>query len=70
MNHIERMELEAEELNNKITKATEFLENEIKNPTCTNEVQRIKLACQIEYMLNYFTVLTDRINYDKSLLNK
>lgn len=65
MTHIERMELELEELNEKIKKATKFVENEIKNPNFTDEVQRIKLSCQIEYMLNYALILRERIKYDK-----
>lgn len=67
INYIEKMEVELIALNEKIKKATEFLEKEIVTPTCTNEIQRIKLACQIEYMLNYASILEERIEYDKTL---
>lgn len=65
MTHIERMELELKELNEKIEKGTYFLEKEIKEPKFTDEVQRIKLACQIEYMIAYANILSERIEYDK-----
>ncbi len=67
MTHIERMELELKELNEKIEKATKFLEEEIENPNKTNEIQRIKLACQIEHMISYAYTLKERIDYDKDL---
>lgn len=63
--HIERMELELKELNEKIKKGTEFIEKEIQNPKFTDEAQRIRLAIQMEYMLNYASVLNERIEYDK-----
>lgn len=64
---IEKMEIELIVLNEKIKKATEFLEKEIETPKTTNEIQRIKLACQIEYMLNYASILKERIEYDKTV---
>lgn len=64
---IEKMEIELIVLNEKIKKETKFLEEEIKTPTCTNEIQRIKLACQIKYMINYASILEERIEYDKTL---
>lgn len=67
--HIERMELELKELNEKIKKGTEFIEKEIQNPKFTDEAQRIRLAIQMEYMLNYASVLNERIEYDKTKEN-
>lgn len=67
--HIEKMELELKELDEKIQKGREFLEKEIQNPKFTDEVQRIRLAIQMEYMLNYACVLNERIEYDKSKEN-
>lgn len=64
MKHIKRMEEELKELETKIKKATEFLEKEIKTHSFTVEVQRIKLACQIEHMQSYASVLKERIAYD------
>jgi hypothetical protein len=66
MTHIERMELELKELNEKIEKGCKFLEKEIEKPNFTDEIQRIKLACQIEYMSNYASILKERIEYDKA----
>ena len=65
MTHIERMEIELRELNEKIEKGTVFLEREIKEHKFTDEIQRIKLACQIEHMTAYANVLSERIKYDK-----
>lgn len=66
MAHIKRMELELKELNEKIEKGIEFLDKEIEKPNFTDETQRIRLACQIEYMSNYASVLKERIEYDKA----
>lgn len=66
MTHIERMEMELKELNEKIEKGTVFLEKEIKEPKFTDEIQRVKLACQIEHMTAYANVLLERIKYDKN----
>lgn len=65
MTHIERMELELKELNERIGKGTEFLDKEIEKPNFTDETQRIMLACQIKYMEDYALVLKERIEYDK-----
>lgn len=67
--HIEKMELELKELNEKIEKNLKFLDKEIQNPKFTDEAQRIRLAIQMEYMLNYASVLNERIEYDKTKEN-
>lgn len=65
MGHIERMQIELEELQEKIMKANEFVKKEIEQPKFTDEKQRIALCCQISYMSCYATVLQERIDYDK-----
>ena len=70
MEHIERMRKELQELEAKTEKATEFLEEEIKIHNFTDEIQRIKLASQIEHMLSYASVLKERIAYDTEKINK
>ena len=67
--HIEKMELELKELNEKIEKNLKFLDKEIQDPKITDEVQRIRLAIQMEYMLHYASVLNERIEYDKTKEN-
>lgn len=66
MTHIERMEKEFEELNDKIVKGQEFLDKENKEPKFTDEIQRFFLSEQLNHMLGYREVLRDRIKYDKS----
>lgn len=68
MNHIERMELELSELNEKIEKADLFLTKEIDEPNKLNDAQKIMLGIQISYMIDYASILKERINYDKGLV--
>lgn len=69
MDYIERMKIELGMLENNIEKATRFVEQEIEKPHFTDEVQRIKLACQIEHMTAYANVLKERIKYDRKKTN-
>ena len=66
MKHIERLRKELEELQDKINNLETFLECEILKPNFTDEIQRIKLSCQLEYMLNYAQILQERIAYDSN----
>lgn len=68
MNHIERMELELSDLNEKIEKADLFLTKEIDEPNKLNDAQKIMLGIQISYMIDYASILKERINYDKGLV--
>ena len=63
---VERMEKELQELNERIFKLENFLENEhIVICPKTNEYQRTMLAVQLEYMKNYARILDERIRYEK-----
>lgn len=66
MEHIKRMRKELEELQVKINNLEVFLEHEIHNRKYTDEIQRIKLSCQLEHMLGYAQVLEERIKYDSN----
>ena len=66
MDYLERMKIELGMLETNIEQSTRFLKKEIVIPRFTDEVQRIKLACQIEYMSNYASILKERIEYDKA----
>lgn len=66
LNHIERMELELEELSEKIDKGQEFLYKENKEPKFTDEIQRFFLKEQLQCMVGYRETLRDRIKYDLS----
>lgn len=70
MGHIERMENEFKELDGKITKAIEFLNNETREPKFTDETQRYFLEQQIEYMIGYRETLRDRIKYDSKKMEE
>lgn len=65
--HIERMKIELKELEEKLDKASEFLKKEILTPKYTNEIQRIRLSCQVEHMDRYKQILKERIEYDSNL---
>lgn len=69
-NHIERMEEEAQELEEKIEKLVVFIEREKIEPKFTDEEQRIKLVLQKEYMINYADILRQRIYCDTLKTNK
>lgn len=64
LNHIEKMELELKELNDKIVKGQEFLDKENKEPKLTNKTQRYFLSKQLQSMTFYRKYLKDRIEYD------
>lgn len=68
--HIDRMNDEFDELNDKITKAMEFLGNETKSPKFTDDIQRSFLEQQIEYMVGYREILRDRIEYDSKKMEE
>lgn len=68
MEHIKRMETELAELEERIQKAQYFLKKELSEPKFTDEIQRMELSCQIEYMINYARILKDRITYDTKKL--
>lgn len=70
LNHIERMELELEELNGKIVKGQQFLDKENKEPKFTDEIQRFFLSEQLQCMVGYRETLRDRIKYDLSKQHK
>lgn len=64
MEHVKRMEVELQELENKIEKLTVFLEKEKKEPKFTDEEQRALLELQKGHMEDYASVLKQRIYYD------
>lgn len=66
MEHIKRMEVELQELENKIEKLTVFLEKESEKPKYTDDIQRILLENQKEHMKSYARILKQRIYYDIS----
>lgn len=68
--YILRMKEELKELEIKIDKARIFLDKELKNPTFTNEFQRINLSRQIDYMNDYKGSLSYRIECEKYLLKE
>lgn len=70
LNHIERMDLELEELNDKIVKGQDFLDKEKKEPKFTDETQRFFLSEQLICMVGYRETLRDRIKYDLSKQHK
>lgn len=67
MEHIERMELELQEIKWKIEKGRAFLNKEMQEAKYTNELQRQLLAIQLTHMENYHNVLLARINNDKNI---
>ena len=67
MEHIKRMETELKELNEKRMKLSDFLTSELEKPKFTNEIQRIKMCIQLEYMNQYAGILEGRIEYDEYL---
>lgn len=69
MEHILRMELELQELEERKEKLITFYEREKEKPKFTNETQRIYLAIQYEHMDNYSKILRERIEYEKELHN-
>lgn len=64
MTHIERMELELRELDEKITKGQEFLTRETLRPKFLNSAQMMLLDKQLYHMIQYKEILEDRIKYD------
>ncbi|MGL5051258.1 MAG: crAss001_48 related protein [Fusobacteriaceae bacterium] len=66
MTHIERMELEFTELNDKIVKGQEFIAKENKEPKFLDGTQRFLLSEQLSSMLDYREILRDRIKYDSN----
>lgn len=64
MEHIKRMEVELQELEEKIEKLTVFLEKEKKEPKFTDEEHRTLLKLQKGHMEDYASVLKQRIYYD------
>lgn len=67
--HIMRMITEFNELEIKLHKAKQFLGSN-KSNYILDEIQRIKLAIQVEYMERYVEVLQERINYDSKKISK
>ncbi|MGL5051003.1 MAG: crAss001_48 related protein [Fusobacteriaceae bacterium] len=65
MTHIERMELEFTELNDKIVKGQEFIVKETNEPKFLDEVQIFLLTEQLTSMFSYREILIERIKYDK-----
>lgn len=57
MDYIENLQIELDNLNDNIKKTTEFFHSEFEVPKFTDEFVRIKLACQIEYMIGYKEML-------------
>lgn len=70
MEHIERMKVELQELEEKIEKLEIFLEKEEQEPKFTDEIQRILLVNQKECMKSYARILKHRINYDTLKVQK
>ena len=70
MEHIKRMEKEVEDLIQKAEKLHDFLEEELKNPKFTDDIQRIYLGIRVSHMVNYVEVLKSRIEYDTEKLKK
>lgn len=68
--HIVRMKIELEDLQNKINKLKDFLKNEQESQIKTNEQQRINIYCQLQHMEGYKQILEGRILYDTELENK
>lgn len=66
MEHIKRMEVELQELENKIEKLTVFLEKQNEKPKYTDDIQRILLENQKEHMKSYARISQHRIHYDTS----
>ncbi|MGL6024784.1 MAG: crAss001_48 related protein [Cetobacterium sp.] len=66
MTHIERMELELNELNEKIEKGSSFLKNENSKPKFLNSAQIMLLDKQLYHMVQYSETLKDRIEYDSN----
>lgn len=69
-NHIERMEEEAQELEEKIKKLEVFLSKEMEEKKYTDEYQRQLLAIQRDHMIRYYSVLLERIGIDKKKMEK
>lgn len=65
MTHIERMEQELEELKEKASKLSDFLDSEIENKKFTDVNQRIYMCIQLSHMNSYIDILELRIEYDK-----
>lgn len=70
MKHIERMEIELDELKDKIDKGQAFLTKEKQEPMFTDERQRDLLESQLWYMTMYMNTLKQRIEYDKNIINQ
>lgn len=67
--HIERMKIELEELQEKIKKEKDFLHKEKdkkESEKILDDNQRINLATQLMYMDSYAECLKKRIEYDKT----
>lgn len=69
MNHIERMEKELEELKEKASKLSDFLDSEIESKRITDEKQRIYMGIQLSHMNSYINILELRIENDKEKLS-
>lgn len=70
--HIERMKIELEELQEKIKKGKDFLYKEKdkkESEKILDDNQRINLATQLMYMDSYAECLKKRIEYDKTKEN-
>lgn len=70
MDHIQRMEKELEELQEKSSKACEFFTKQLENPTILDNKQIILLGMQTTAMAQYEAILEERIAYDKSKVSK
>lgn len=64
MEHIKRMKVELQELEDKIEKLRIFLDKETKEHKFTDEEQRTLLELQKGHMESYASILRQRIYYD------
>lgn len=64
MEHIERMETELKELEEKISKAVDFYYKELGEPNFLDKHQCVALGKQITHMNLYKSDLKGRISYD------
>lgn len=64
MEHIKRMEVELEELIEKIGKISNFLKKVDEKQITIDEIQEILLVNQKECMKSYARILKHRIHYD------
>lgn len=66
LNYLDRMNIELEEIQEKINKAEEFLLKEDREPKFLDEKQKELLELQVSHMKHYYSVLKQRIEYDSN----